>query len=102
MGRTDFTALDDRAYGARPAAFTRNSQRTRHPRLGHLRLVFYPPSSPFGWFAAAFGADQLSVPVWAAGAILGAIGIHLPLNLRRGKSQSAFFVTRRRFSTAAF
>ena len=95
MGEVTPLSFADLGRRARSAAFTRNSQRTRHPRLGHLRLVFYPPSSPFGWFAAAFGADQLSVPVWAAGGNSVDIRYHLPLSLRRGKSQSAFFLVTR-------
>ena len=40
MGEVTPPSFLDLGRGGRPAAFTRNSQRPRHPRLGHLRLVF--------------------------------------------------------------
>ena len=48
MGRTDFAALEDRAHGARPAAFTRNSQQP-----GILVLVTF--GSFFGSCVAILG-----------------------------------------------
>ena len=86
---------------ARPSALIRNSQQPGHPRLRHLRLVFYPPSSPFWSFLLVVGADQLSV-LWPI--ILASFTVYqvrLGSELTRVKSLLSIFVTRRRSPTAA-
>ena len=53
----------DLGGAARPSALIRNSQQPGHPRLRHLRLVFYPPSSPLFSSWAAFVRAGSSRPV---------------------------------------